>query len=153
HDEPALTVPPPLLAEPTVSNRHEPICDGRGVGIVGYDERRRVPLPDELRDQLVDGGGVRRVELAAGLVGEQEPRPVYECRADRSPLLLATGERRRRLLRTVGQAHALHQRIGLTVADGSGQAAEGEPQADGLSTRQVRRERAGVVLVEDPEVL
>ena len=46
----------------------------------------------QLADQLVDDGGVLRVELAGRLVGEQEPRAVGERGAERDPLLLAAGE-------------------------------------------------------------
>ena len=53
-------------------------------------EGRDTFLAGELREERVDGCGAELVELARGLVGDQEPRPVGKCRAERDALLLAT---------------------------------------------------------------
>ena len=83
---------------------------------MAHDESSCPSFPHELGDQLVDGGRIRRVELAAGLVGEQEPRSVDECRTDRDSLLLASGKRPRTLARTVAQAYPLEELDRLAVA-------------------------------------
>ena len=61
------------------------------------DEGRRAGRVNELPEQLVDDGRVGCIELAGGLVGEQEARPVRDRSTDRYALLLAAGEVRRRL--------------------------------------------------------
>ena len=66
--------------------------------------------------ELLDGGahesedlGTRpRVEIACGLVGENELRPADERSCDRDPLLLSAGELRRAMGETVAQANGVH---------------------------------------------
>ena len=60
--------------------------------VVADDERRHAFLAGELGEERVDGCGAELVELAGRLVGDQEPRPVRERRAERDALLLAARE-------------------------------------------------------------
>ena len=52
-----------------------------------------------------DRGG--RVEVAGGLVGQEDQRPVHEGPGDRHPLLLAAGELVREVVDLLGQADQL----------------------------------------------
>ena len=61
-------------------------------------------------DQAVDEPRVLGVELAGGLVGQQEPRPVRERGAEGDPLLLAAGERARACVEPVAEPDPLEER-------------------------------------------
>ena len=49
----------------------------------------------------------RRVEVAGGLVGQEQVRLVDEGARDRHPLLLPAGQLRRAVVHAVGEAHGL----------------------------------------------
>ncbi len=59
----------------------------------------------ELEEQFAHrlGGGV--VEVAGGLVGQQQARAVHQCAGDGHSLLLATRQLRRPVVQAVAQAH------------------------------------------------
>ena len=104
------------------------------LAVVGDDDDGRAGLVDPV-EQLHDPDRGDRVEVAAGLVGQQQRRVVDEGAGDRDALLLAAGElvgvavelgreadqaqRRRHLLADFGAAGADHlQRVGDVVVDG-----------------------------------
>ena len=87
--------------------------DDRGAG--------RVELLQQ-RDEGVAGGAV---EVAGGLVGEHDRRPVDQGAGDRHPLALAAGELRRPGRRAVGQADG-GQRLERAPAAQSGRRARVE---------------------------
>jgi hypothetical protein len=74
--------------EPAVSKLDDAPCGGRHLGVVGDDDERR-PLGVqflEKNDQFGPGG---RVEVAGGLVGQDDRGFAYEGAGDRNPLALA----------------------------------------------------------------
>ena len=105
------------------------------LAVVGDDDDRRAGLVDPV-EQLHHADRGDRVEVAAGLVGEQQRRVVDEGAGDRDALLLAAGElvgvavqlgreadqaqRLRHLGADLGAAGADHlQRVGDVVVDGA----------------------------------
>ena len=73
-------------------------------GIVGHEHQgaaERAVEPHDQLDDLLAGGGV---EIAGGLVGEEERRPARHRARHRHPLLLAAGELDRVVLRAVAEA-------------------------------------------------
>ncbi len=98
-----------LLAHAAVADADDAIGDRRGLRVVADEHGRRAGVAGELGDRLVDEPGVRGVELAGRLVGQQEPRPVRERGADRHALLLAARELARARARPVEEPHPLEQ--------------------------------------------
>ena len=82
-----------------------------------HDERGAVGIEasEEVEDLLAGG----RVELAGGLVGEEDRRPVGERAGDRHPLHLAAGELRRPVLRAVSEPDVREQLAGARPALGA----------------------------------
>ena len=76
--------PPVELDDPTAHG----VDDAAVVGGHDHGRARAVDAVEQAHD--ADRGG--RVEVAGGLVGQQDQRPVHERPGDRDPLLLATGE-------------------------------------------------------------
>ena len=69
-------------------------------------------LADELAEHVVDLVGGGGVELAGRLVGEEDPRPVGERRAERDALLLAAGQLGRPTVALLAETDALEQLVG-----------------------------------------
>ena len=115
------------------------------------DERRDALLARELGEERVDGCGAELVELAGGLVGDQEPGPVGERGAERDPLLLSAGELAGMRVGAVAQSDALEEAVGSHQALAFRDALEPERNRDQLLGGQLARERAPVVLVGVPE--
>ena len=91
-----------------VQTRPSRICTTRSARaatscLVG-DQHDRAPLVMELVEQGQHVGGRRRVEVAGGLVGEDQRRLGHQCPGDGHPLLLAAGELARPVVRAIGQA-------------------------------------------------
>ena len=88
-------------------------------GVVGHQDDRQavlaVELPEEGEDLLAGLG----VEVAGGLVGDQERAAVDQRPGDRDPLLLAAREPRRLVVEPVAQADPLEQRPGPAAARGA----------------------------------
>ena len=84
-----------------------------GVRAMGHEDDGGAALVG-LRPQLVeDHAGVAVVEIAGGLVGEQERRTVEHRAAERDALLLAAGELRGVVPPTMGDAQTLQERLGV----------------------------------------
>jgi hypothetical protein len=84
---------------------------------VGHDHDRlpgAVEAPQQ--PQHVGGGGA--VEVAGGLVGQQQRRLVHERPGDGDTLALAAGEQGRQRLGLVGHAQLLQQRHGPAAGGG-----------------------------------
>ena len=86
--------PHPLLQDAVGELRPAigPGCDGRIVS--GYDHREAEFLPGRI-DQVEDALAGVGIQVAGGLVAEQELRPLRQGTRDRNALLLAPGEIRR----------------------------------------------------------
>ena len=131
---------------------NEPVGDRGRRLVVADDDGRRALLAGELGDQAVDGVGVLGVQLAGGLVCEQQVRPVRERGAERDPLLLAAGEARGPVVEPVAQADPLQQPRRRGARFRAAGTVELEPEAYRLRAGEVGRESARVVLVEDAEI-
>src|SRR5262249_28215558 len=99
-------------------------------------------------EQPVHDRGALRVELARGLVGEHEPRAMCDRCAHRDALLLATREAAREVARAVREAYAREEAAGLCLCLCARPSEQLQLKRDRLATRQVGRERAGVVLIQ-----
>ena len=109
HDGGALAAP--LLADAAVADVDHAVGDRGRAGVVADDERSDAFLARELGEERVDGCGAELVELARRLVGDQEPRPVGERRAERDALLLAARQLTGVRVRAVAQADALEELV------------------------------------------
>ena len=76
------------------------------------DEGGDAFLARELGEQRVDGRGAELVELAGGLVGDQEPGPVRERGAERDALLLAARQLAGVRVGAVEEPDALEELVG-----------------------------------------
>src|SRR5207244_504759 len=81
------------------------------------------------------------------LVGEEEPRPVGERRADGDSLLFAAGELGRSRAALVSEADTVEELVGPRQALSPGNAAQAERQRDELACGELGGERERVVLV------
>ena len=126
-----------LLDDPAVADVDEPVGDRGRRLVVADDDGRRALLAGELGDQAVDGVGVVRVQLAGGLVGEQQVGPVRERGAERDPLLLAAGEARGPVVEPVAEADSLEQPRRHGARFRTAGTEELEPEAHGLRASEV----------------
>ena len=85
-------LPRRLGADAAVAHVDDAVGDRRRLGVVRHDHRRRAGVACKVADHVVDALRVFRIELARRLVGDEEPRPVYERGAQRDALLLSAGE-------------------------------------------------------------
>ena len=93
-----------VLDHPAVAQRDRDVGAGRQLRIVRHQHQRRLAGAVDAEQQLDDrvaGGGI---EVAGGLVGEQQRRIVGQRAGDGDALLLAAGELRRIVMAAVGQA-------------------------------------------------
>jgi hypothetical protein len=109
---------------------------------VAHEHRRASLLARELADQAVDELSAPGIQLARGLVCEEQFRPVRERGAHRNPLLLAARELRRPACSLVREADALEQFVGAPLTRRTVGAREPELQPDKLACREVRVEGA-----------
>ena len=109
HDGRALAAA--LLADAAVADVDDAVGDLGRARVVADDEGRHALLARELREERVDGRGAELVELAGRLVGDQEPGPVREGRAERDPLLLAARELAGVRIGAIAQADPLEQLV------------------------------------------
>jgi acyl-CoA thioesterase-1 len=90
-------------------------------GVVRHQDDGDPLLLVELLEHLQHLLARARVEVAGGLVGEQQARLVDERAGDRDALLLAAGELRRVVVEPLAEPHALQQlrraALGLAVGD------------------------------------
>ena len=133
-----LVAAAPLLRDPPVADAHDAVGDARGLGVVADDHRRAAVLAHELGEHVVDLVGGRGVELAGGLVGEEEPRPVGERGAERDALLLAAGELRRPPVALLREADPLEQLVRATEARWAGGRRAGRAAARRARARSAR---------------
>ena len=82
-------LPRGLRADAAVADVDDAVGDRRRLGVVRDDHRRRTRVAREVADRVVDALRVHGVELARRLVGDEEPRPVRQRRAERDALLLS----------------------------------------------------------------
>src|SRR5262249_4028486 len=144
---------PRLLDDPAVAQPHAAVGDRLGGRVVADDQRRAAALADELAEQRVHGRGRRGVELAGRLVREQQRRPVRERRAAADALLPTAGELPRPGAAAIAEPDALEQLVGGAFGLARVAAEQTELEPDRVAAREVGRERAGVVLVEQAEPL
>jgi hypothetical protein len=122
------------------------------VRVVAHDHRRRARSAHEFAKEPIDGGGVRGVEFAGGLVGEQQPGPVRDRCADGDSLLLAAREGARPVVGPVGEPDPLEQIVRCAAGVARVVPEQLELERHRLAAGQVGREGARVVLVEQPEI-
>jgi hypothetical protein len=85
---------------------------GREGGVVGGDQGGEAGIADEVQQHAEDLVGGMLVEVAGGLVGQQQLRLVGERAGDGDALLLAARELRRPVRRALGQADEAEQARG-----------------------------------------
>ena len=91
-----------LVDEGAVAHRDHPVCGCRDPRVVGDDDQRLPGLVQALEEaEDVQGGGT--VEVASGLVGEDNDRLVAQRPGDRDPLTLAARQGRGKEARPVGE--------------------------------------------------
>ena len=73
-----------------VADRHDPVGDRCGGGIMAYEHGCRALAAHELADQAEQALRALRIQLAGRLVRKEEAGPMCERGADRDPLLLPT---------------------------------------------------------------
>src|SRR5882757_2284088 len=114
--------------------------EDRAVRIAGRDrvvsdhDDRLVELAPRPLQEAEDVGAAARVQVAGGLVGEDDRRLAGQCPGDGNALLLAAGQLGRAVPQPVGQAHRFDDGV-EPVGVGLG-AGEGQRQPDVLQRRQ-----------------
>ena len=89
-----------------------PVHLGGDALIVGGDERRAAFAADQAQELGEDDVGGRLVEIAGGLVGEDQGGPVGERAGDGDALLLAARQFARPVGQAVGEAERTEQGFG-----------------------------------------
>ena len=114
----------PLVAlHPAVAQMDLPAGEGGHRRIVG-DQHQGGPLAGaQLGQQLQDAAAGGAVEVAGGLVGEQDRRPGGEGAGEGDPLLLAARELARVVVAAVGEADGGQQLVGARRTGWRGRAA------------------------------
>ena len=146
-DDRRLQVARVLLADATVSNVDDPIRDLRRGGIVTDENRRRAVLRRERREKRQNLACRLLVEIAGRLVGDEEPGPMRDRRAQRDSLLLSARELARQRVGTIGQANSLEELACARRRRGGGNTGQAERERDQLLRGELALERAPVVLV------
>src|SRR6516164_1307326 len=95
--------PPTHQAERPLHRRRQPV-------VVGGDDQGRATLRVELQEELMDTLTGLRVEVARGLVGQEQARATHHPARHRHPLLLATRELAGAVVHAVLQPHARQER-------------------------------------------
>ena len=111
--------------KPALVQPHDAVHLGREPLVVGRDQRRAALAAHQVEELGEDGVGGMLVEVAGGLVGEDQRRLVGERAGDRDALLLAARELRRPMVEPLGKAERAEQlpararvrRLGLGAAD------------------------------------
>src|SRR6185312_11080802 len=101
----------PVVDDGAVAQPNDPLgarCERR---VVRDEHDRRPGFAVELLEQLDDAVAGGRVEIARGLVGEEDARRVGECARECDALLLAARELRGQVIGAVGEADAIEQRV------------------------------------------
>ena len=101
-----------VVLHAAVLERDDPIAAGGDVGLVGDDEHRAAMLAVEVHQQLQDLLGRTTVEVAGGLVGEDQLGLVHEGPGDGDPLALTTRELRRPVVQALAEPHELQSLLG-----------------------------------------
>src|SRR2546428_11603680 len=99
--------PPPPRVVPRGPPGEEPITPSgpaRQVLVVGRDQEGDAALGLEPCEQIVNNLASLRVEVARGLVGQDQRGTIDEGACDRGPLLLAARQLARAAVHPVGQA-------------------------------------------------
>ena len=91
-DHDRLAVGEALLADPAVAHMDDAVGDLAGGRVMADDQRRRAGVSRELAKQVEHAARGHLVELAGGLVGDEQRGSVHERGAEGDPLLLAAGQ-------------------------------------------------------------
>ena len=83
------------FGELALGHGQDPVGAGGKAGIVGDHHDGGVLLAREIEHQVDDDGAGLLVEVAGGLVGEEQPRGGDHGAGEADALLLAAGQRRR----------------------------------------------------------
>jgi len=94
------------------------VGDGGGFGVVGDHEDGLVELAAGLAEHGEDGIGVFRIEVAGGLVGEDDGRVGDEGAGDGDALLLAAGELVGAVVEAAGEAEEAGKAVEEGVIEG-----------------------------------
>src|SRR5204863_1456671 len=95
-----------------VGESNDALGTAREGEIVRDEHDRRARLAVQRLEQLHDTRAGLAVEVARGLVGEEQPRRIAERPRDRDALLLATGELIREVVHTIAETHPGEQLAG-----------------------------------------
>jgi len=108
-----------ILADFAVFDQDHPVGNGHGFAdVVGYQQHGETMLLPEAFDQLLHLDAGQRIQRAQRLIEQQQTRLMNQRTRQGHTLLLATGQGRRPLIRTLGQADRFErfQRLGTPVA-------------------------------------
>lgn len=72
-------MPADVLSEPSVLDFKNPVGHLGYSAIVGNDDKARASLSVDMPQELKDGTGVRSVELAGRIVGQNDGRPFHQA--------------------------------------------------------------------------
>ena len=148
HDQRRADARASLLDHATVADVDQAVGDRRRRLVVADHERGRPLLACELGDQPVDDRCVLGVQLAGGLVCQQQPGAVGQCGAQGDALLLTARQRPWAGIDPVAEPDALEQPGGDCASLRPRRAEQLEPEADGVDARQIGGEGPCVMLVE-----
>ena len=135
-----------LVADAPVPDVERAVGDPGRRRVAGHEHGRSADVAHQVAQELVDDLRVGGVELGRRLVGDQQ-FAVRDGRADGDALLLSAREPARPRAAALREADALEQLVGPGQAGAPRLARQHQLQRDGLTGRQLARERARVPLV------
>ena len=93
-----------LVDDAAVGEERGSVRVGRGGGVVGHHDDRLAEVAGGVLEELQQRRAGAGVEVAGGLVGEDDLRPGRQGPRHGDPLLLAAGQLRRPVAQPVGQS-------------------------------------------------
>ena len=114
---------------------------------MGHEHERAAEIPVERDEELDDLLARGRVEVARGLVGQEQPRPAADGARDGDPLLLAARELDGVVVAAIGETDLAEQRV--RAAERVGLAAEPERHRDVLERGERCNEVVGLEDIAD----
>src|SRR6516225_854595 len=137
------------VGDPPVGEKDDPVGIARGRRVVSDHDDRLAELAHAATEQVQDLRTGAGIEVAGGLVGEDDFRPTGQGPRDGDPLLLPAGQLRRAVPQPRAQAHRVHNR----AEPGSVGGAPGDVQREGDIVRRGEGRQQVVGLEDEADVV
>src|SRR6185437_13515019 len=133
------------LRQPALLDPVDPLHPTRETVIVGHHHEAGTPLAVELEHQGKDRLRIGAVQIAGGLIGQDDLRLCHERAGHRSALPLSAGKLVRSVLQALAEADTLQELTGCLTRLRDGSAAYEERHGNVLQRGELRKEMMELV--------